>query len=67
MNIPEKIKKCLNTQGKTQTWLSKQTNISPPKLSAALNGKRKINVDEFDLIIKALNVDANEFYENNRS
>lgn len=60
MEIYKKIKDSLIESGKSQTWLSKVTNISLPKLNASLNGKRRINVKEFELIVHALNVDANE-------
>jgi len=45
----------------SQRSVSKMTDIAPPKLSMALNGTRKMTLDEFGSIVRALNVPADNF------
>lgn len=61
MSIGKQIKLYLIQNNISQAWLSEETKISPSKLSASLNDKRKLNVNEYARIINALNVEANEF------
>jgi len=44
-----------------QKQLSELTGISQPRISAALNGKTRFTLDEYGLIIVALNVPADRF------
>ena len=64
MSVGKKIKIYLTEKDISQYWLSEEAKIALPKLNASLNGKRKLSVEEFEAIIKALNVDANTFLEN---
>lgn len=63
MSIAEKIKLYLVQNKVSQYWLSEQTRIALPKLNASLNNKRKLSAEEFQAIIKALNVEANTFLQ----
>ncbi len=61
MSVGKKIRLYLIENGISQTWVSEQARIALPKLNASLNDKRKLDVEEFSAIIKALNEDANKF------
>ena len=61
MSVGKKIRLYLIENGIRQTWVSEQARIALPKLNASLNDKRKLDVEEFSAIIKALNEDANKF------
>lgn len=61
MSIGKQIKMYLIQNNISQAWLSEETKISPSKLSASLNDKRKLNVNEYARIISALSVEANKF------
>lgn len=61
MSVGAKIRMYLIENDISQTWLSEQARIALPKLNASLKGKRKLDVEEFSRIIKALNEDANKF------
>lgn len=64
MSVGEQIRLYLAEKRISQTWLSEQAKIALPKLNASLNNKRKLDVEEFSCIIKALNEDANKFITN---
>ena len=55
------IKEYLESNGISQMYVSRKTQIKPVKLNMALNGVRKLNLDEYALICGALNVDTNKF------
>lgn len=61
MAVGRQIRLYLVENGISQTWLSEQAKIALPKLNASLNGKRKLNVEEFSSIVSTLNEDANKF------
>ena len=61
MSVGKQIRIYLIEKGISQTWVSEQARIALPKLNASLNDKRKLDVEEFSAIIKALNEDANKF------
>lgn len=61
MTVAKRIKLYLNEKGISQTWLSQETKIPLPKLNLALNGKRKLTMDEFELIIIVLGVSSDTF------
>nr|WP_302591343.1 helix-turn-helix transcriptional regulator [uncultured Marvinbryantia sp.] len=63
MEVGSKIKKYLEDNGISQTFLSKKTGIELPKLNLALNGNRKLTFTEYELICGALNVEAGAFLE----
>lgn len=61
MLLGSKIKLYLASRGITQAFIVEKTNISASKLSAMLNGDRKILAEEYFLICKALNVQYDFF------
>ena len=65
MKVYEKISKYIENHGIKQTYISDKTGIPNNKLSAILNGKRKFEVEEFILILGALNIDANTIVNSN--
>ncbi len=63
MSVNEAIKSAIDDSGRTQVWVANKINAINPslnmdnnKLSAALNGKRKISGDEFIALCKALEI-----------
>ena len=61
MKIYQKISLYINENGIKQRFISDKTWIPENILSMILNGKRKMDADEFVEIILALGVDANFF------
>ena len=59
--VGDAIKAFLHKDGRSQTWLARESGIPIHKLNLALNGKRKLNFDEYERICGALNVDTNRF------
>ena len=61
--VEQRIKEYLDEQGITQVWLSRKTGLDINKLNAALNGKRRITLEEYEGICWALDVPADKFLE----
>ena len=61
MTVGEKIKKHIDEQRITQTYLSQMTHISLPKLNLILSGKRNLKIEEFEVICGVLDVNVNKF------
>lgn len=61
MIVGLEIKKYLEGKGITQAFLSRKTGIDVAKLNLALNGIRRLSLDEYSLICGALGVDTNFF------
>ena len=55
------IKEYLESKGISQAFLSRKTGINSPKLNLALNGGRKLSLDEYAVICGVLGVDTNYF------
>ncbi|MDE7201500.1 MAG: helix-turn-helix domain-containing protein [Lachnospiraceae bacterium] len=55
------IKEYLKENGITQVFLSKRTGIETSKLNLALNGSRRLSLEEYAAVCGALNVDTNKF------
>ena len=55
------IKQYLEENGISQAFLSRKTGIEPPKLSLALNGGRKLTLDEYASICGVLGVNTDKF------
>lgn len=62
-NYGEKIKKYLDENGIKYTFLASEVGISMNTLSSMLNQKRKITIEEYALICKALKLDFS-FFDN---
>lgn len=63
MCVGMKIKQYLDANGISQTHLSNETQIPLPKLNLALNGKRRLTFEEYELICGAVNVGTDKFLE----
>lgn len=61
MDVGVMIKEYLEENGISQAFISRETHINPVKLNMALNGNRKLGLDEYALICGALKVDTNSF------
>ena len=61
MSTGKLIKIYLINNNISQTSLAKKVNMTPDQLSASLNGKRKISIEEYSIIMEALNLDVNSF------
>ena len=61
--IATAIAKHVKENGIKQTFLCKQTGLTKHCISTALNGKRKLSVDEYEKICTALNVPYEYFFE----
>ena len=59
--IYEQIANYLKRNGIKQSFLAENTSLSRQAISEALNGRRKITVEEYADICKALNVSVNRF------
>lgn len=55
------IKDYLENKGISQRFVSRRTGIDPAKLSLALNGNRKLTLEEYSLICGALGVNTDCF------
>ncbi|MCM1052495.1 MAG: helix-turn-helix domain-containing protein [Ruminococcus sp.] len=65
MKVYQKVALYIAENGVKQKFISDKTGIAENTLSMILNGKRKMDADEFVEIIIALGVDANYFIINN--
>lgn len=61
MCVGEHIHNFLLETGRTQSWLSSKTNISPVKLNLSLHGKRRLTFEEYARICGALGVNTDKF------
>ena len=61
MSIAAKIKTYLKETGRSQTYLCAQTGLTPTALSLALGSKRRLRLDEYCKICRALGVDTSFF------
>ena len=63
MDIGLKIKKYLINKGITQKWLSRKTGIKANRINEYLNGRVRIPLAAYIKIVKALDVTADYFIE----
>ena len=63
MCVGQKIKSYLENNGITQTFVANKTGIPVQKLNLSLNRKRKLRLDEYELICGALSVGVDRFLE----
>lgn len=61
MAISKKLKLYLVENGITQIELSRKTGIKIKQINQSLNGKRRFTIEEFELILGALNESADKF------
>ena len=63
MCVGQKIKGYLEDSGISQTFVSNKTGIPVQKLNLSLNGNRKLQFEEYELICGALAVGVDKFLE----
>ena len=63
MCVGQKIKTYLEENGITQTFVASKTGIPVKKLNLSLNGNRRLDFNEYELIFGALSVGADKFLE----
>lgn len=63
MEVGEKIKRYIEENGISQTYISKKTGIAMPKLNLALNGNRRLTFPEYEMICWVLNVNTDRFLQ----
>lgn len=63
MCVGQKIKTYLEDNGITQTYVANKTGIPVQKLNLSLNGNRRLDFNEYELICGALSVGADKFLE----
>lgn len=61
MTVGEKIKAYLDENNISQTQLSVESKIALPKLNLALSGKRRLKIEEYEIICGVLNVGVDKF------
>lgn len=64
MTIEKNIKTYLSETGRTQAYLSRKTGISPTRLSLAFGEKRKLKLEEYVEICRALGLPLDTFMQN---
>ena len=63
MCVGQKIKTYLEENGITQTFVASKTGIPIQKLNLSLNGNRRLDFNEYELICGALSVGADKLLE----
>ena len=61
MDIATNIRSYMKDTGRTQTYLCRKTGLSTTAMSLSLSGKRRIRLDEYCKICKALEVEPGFF------
>ena len=61
MNVTKNIRAYLKKTGRTQAFLCKHTGLSATALSLALGGKRRLQIEEYRKICKALGLSSDYF------
>ena len=61
MQVGVMVKEYLEDNGISQAYVSRETNIHPVKLNMALNGNRRLSLEEYSLICGVLKVNTDFF------
>ena len=61
MDTAKKIRMYMRETGRTQTYLCRRTGLSASAVSLTLGGKRRLRLDEYCAICKALEVEPSFF------
>lgn len=61
MTVGQKIKKYIEDKDIPQTTLSIEAHIPLPKLNLALNGKRRLALEEYEILCGVLKVPVDTF------
>ncbi|NBI29115.1 helix-turn-helix domain-containing protein [Chengkuizengella marina] len=65
MNMNERIRKFIKSEGLTYTSVANLSGINLKKISRIMLNKQKIDIDSYELICKALEVSPRYFYKEN--
>ena len=65
-HIGEKIRKVLEERGISQKQFAIETGIAAPKLNLILTGKRRLKIEELEIICYVLNVDFNTLHRDHQ-
>ena len=60
-SMPTRLRQYIDGQGLSRKLIAANMNVSESKLSLMLNGKRRITVDEYFDLCKAMAVDPRKF------
>ena len=61
MDIATRIRTYIKDTGRTQTYLCRQTGLGSTAMSLTLGGKRRLRLDEYCKICRALDVEPGFF------
>ncbi len=61
MCVGARIKEYLINSGISQAYVSEKSGIPPVKLNLALNGKRRLTFEEYEVLCGVLSVEAGRF------
>ena len=61
--IIENIAEYIKQQGIKQSFVCEKTGLTTQCISSILNGKRKLDIEEYEKICKALNVSYSFFFD----
>ena len=62
MQMHERVKNYITERGLSQKLIAANMNITESRLSLILNGKRRMTVDDYEMICRAMAVDPARFY-----
>lgn len=63
MQMHERVKRYIGDRGLSQKIIAANMGIPESKLSLLLNGKRRMTVDDYESICRAMAVDPARFYQ----
>jgi len=61
MGVGARIKEYLVNSGISQVYISEKSGIPPVKLNLALNGKRRLTFEEYEVLCGVLSVEEGRF------
>ncbi|MEK4328961.1 helix-turn-helix transcriptional regulator [Paenibacillus sp. FSL R7-0312] len=63
MEINQRIREFIKTNGLKFTYVAKESNIDMKKFSRMMTGKQKIDTDEYETICSSLRVNPGYFFD----
>lgn len=64
MQMSERVKRYINENGLSQKLIAANMGIQESKLSLILNGKRRMTVEDYEGICRAIAISPAQFYSN---
>lgn len=61
--MKEKFREAVRASGMKYRYLAEKIGVKPPTFTAMMRGDRKISMDEFLTICRIINVDPNDFVQ----